>query len=93
MPRVKIDKPDTLLRHYSTSSTEEMSMEHKIAVMNTRQAADYLRNRGLGTSPETIRKGIEQGVFPFGDAIKTERSTVYYIYRKLLDKWIQERTV
>lgn len=62
-----------------------------IETLNPRQAADYLRSIGMSTSDSTIRKGLEQGVFPFGDAVKMENgSYTYYIYRGRLERWIRD---
>lgn len=33
--------------------------------------------RTLGKSEQTIRKGLQMGVYPFGTAFKLEGSTVY----------------
>ncbi len=64
----------------------------KIETLTPRETADYLRGLGMSTSEDTIRKGLDQGVFPFGDVVQTGSSPVYYIYRALLDKWAEERT-
>ena len=40
-----------------------------------------------------MRRGIEQGVYPFGLCIKTDGSAVYQIFKRLLDEWIAERAV
>lgn len=64
----------------------------RIQTMSTRDAAQYLRERGLSTSAETIQSGLKQGVFPFGDCVTTEAGgRVYYIYKQLLDEWISQR--
>lgn len=64
----------------------------RIEILTPRDTAEYLRNRGMSTSEDTIRKGLDQRVFPFGDVVQTGSSPVYYIYRALLDKWAEERT-
>lgn len=63
----------------------------RIEILTPRDTAEYLRNRGMSTSEDTIRKGIDQGVFKFGDVVQTGKAPVYYIYRALLDKWADER--
>lgn len=45
----------------------------------------------MSISPDTLRRGIEQGVYPFGLCIKTDGSAVYQIFKRLLDEWIAER--
>ena len=47
-----------------------------IQTMTPQSAAEYLRARGMSISPDTLRRGIEQGVYPFGLCIKTDGSAV-----------------
>lgn len=65
----------------------------RIATLTPQDAAQYLRDRGLSISPDTLRQGIKQGVYPFGIVIEMERSPVFQIFKKQLDAWIAERTV
>ena len=65
----------------------------RIATLTVQDAAQYLRDRGLSISPDTLRQGIKQGVYPFGIVIEMERSPVFKIFKKQLDAWIAERTV
>ena len=55
-----------------------------ISTMTPQGAAEYLRARGMSISPDTLRRGIEQGVYPFGLCIKTDGSAVYQIFKRLL---------
>lgn len=55
------------------------------------QAAERLRALGMKITAPTIREGMAQGRFPFGDYIKTEKSCVCYVYPRLLERWISER--
>ena len=64
-----------------------------IETMTPQEAAVELRERGMRTSPEIIRAGIEQRVFPFGDCITTDKGARYYIYREFFERWINEREV
>ena len=64
-----------------------------ILTMTPQGAAEYLRESGMSISPDTLRRGIEQGVYPFGLCIKTDGSAVYQIFKRLLDEWIAERAV
>lgn len=64
-----------------------------IETMTPQEAAVELRERGMRTSPEIIRAGIEQRVFPFGDCITTDKGARYYIYRELFEQWTKEREV
>lgn len=65
----------------------------RIATLTVQDAAQYLRDRGLSISPDTLRQGIKQGVYPLGIVIEMERSPVFQIFKKQLDAWIAERTV
>ncbi len=44
-------------------------------------------------SPTVVRNGIKQGVFPFGDAIESEKPGTFrfFVYPKLLDEWMVEK--
>ena len=60
-------------------------------VMTVAEATARLREVGMRTSCETLRKGLAQRVFPFGDCVQADKLPVFYIYRPLLEKWIGER--
>lgn len=34
----------------------------------------------LGVNPQTVRRGLEQGVYPFGCAVKCEKSYSYQFF-------------
>ena len=63
--------------------------------LNAEEAACMLRDAGISITAKTVRAGIKQRVFPFGDYIdaetKDEKPTVK-IYAKLLKKYIEERS-
>lgn len=55
--------------------------------MSVREAA-----RIIGCSEQTIRVGIQQGVFPWGQAIKSSSKYTYVINRKEFEmKWSKEK--
>ena len=63
-----------------------------IETLNAVEATEILRNVGLRISPETVRDGIQQGVFPFGDCVMSGGIVEWcYIYRNQLDRWIAEK--
>lgn len=63
-----------------------------IETLNAREAAEILRGYGMRTKAETIRCGIEQGKFPFGEIVITQNGNKRcYIYKRLLDEWIKSR--
>ena len=60
-------------------------------LMTVEDAVKRLREVGMKTSRETLREGLAQRVFPFGDCVLMDKSPVCYIYRPLLEQWIAER--
>lgn len=62
-----------------------------IETMTTEEAAQELRARGMKISPETIRLGLLDRRFPFGDCIPGGKQPRIFVYRKLLNQWIAER--
>lgn len=64
-----------------------------IETLTPEKAAEELRSLGVKISPETIRKGLQQKTYPFGDYVDRGTSPVYFIYRKLFDEWVKERLV
>lgn len=44
----------------------------------------------LGKSQDFIRYGLQQGVLPFGTAVKMSGEYSYYISREALEKFIKE---
>ena len=61
------------------------------SLMTVEDAVKRLREVGMSTSRETVREGLAQRVFPFGDCVLMEKSPVCYVYRPLLERWIAER--
>lgn len=64
-----------------------------IETLTPAEATEILRGYGMKMSPDTLRYGIEQGVYPFGVCIQCGRQPAYQIFTKLLDDWIKERLV
>lgn len=62
-----------------------------IETMTLHQASKYLRDKGLSLCSDTLADGLEQGVYPFGVCIRTDRSRVFQIFKKKLDAWIAAR--
>ncbi len=66
-------------------------MEHKkIETLTIKQAVDELRELGMNITPDRLRAGINQGVFPFGICIQM-KNFEFEIYRVPFEKWIAER--
>lgn len=63
-----------------------------LKTITPQEAAEKLRSLGMKTSPDFIRMGIEQKVFPFGDAVDNGNGGYrYYVYSRLFDEWISSR--
>lgn len=60
-------------------------------VLTAEETVNRLREVGMKISRETLRKGLEQRVFPFGDCVRADNAPVCWIYKKLLEHWISER--
>ena len=64
-----------------------------IKTLTTQEAVEGLRSHGLKISPERLRLGLEQRVYPFGVVVVMESGQrVPEIYSVLLDQWIAERS-
>lgn len=59
-------------------------------ILTIQQACKVLKEHGFSVSPAHLGAGLQQGVYPFGVAIKMSE-WVYEIYSTLLMKWIAER--
>lgn len=42
----------------------------------------------LKVNPETVRHGLEQGVYPFGCAVKCEKRYSYQFYPEMVKKYL-----
>ncbi len=62
-----------------------------IETLTTEQATERLRSFGMAISPQAVRDGIQQKIFPFGDCIVSDRGRKFLVYRVMLDRWIEER--
>lgn len=64
----KKGRKQRLLTQKSLSNSSERggTLVQIILTMTPQGAAEYLRASGMSISPDTLRRGIEQGVYPFG---------------------------
>lgn len=46
--------------------------------------------KAMGTSPLTIRRGLEQGVFPFGCAVECEKRFAYLFFSNKVKEYLGE---
>ena len=68
-------------------------MAELMRVIKAEEAAEILKEHGYNSANAVkVKMGLEQGVFPFGQAIHMGKQTVYDIYEKQLMDWIKERS-
>ena len=67
-------------------------MAKVMVVIGIKEAAKILRENGMQISDADLRAGIEQRVYPFGDAVIVTSKPVFHVYLPLLMRWISERS-
>ena len=85
-----IDESAKYLRENGIKISKEESM---VKTMTIDEAAKYLRENGVKISKETLSNGIQAEKLPFGLCIDTGRSRVFMIFKRLVDKWLEEREI
>lgn len=60
--------------------------------MTPEDVACELRKLGLNVTTETIRQGIKQGKYPFGEFIQMKKP-VFQIFRKKFIEWVEENFI
>jgi len=80
-----------MIAQAKTNKTDLRGGEKLKDILTVEEATEKLRSLGMRISPTTLRSGMEQGRFPFGDFIKTDKSCVCYVYTRLLERWVEER--
>lgn len=65
-------------------------MKKMIEVISVNEACKILAEYGYSITPQKLRLGLTQGVYPFGDAIQFKQWD-FDIYKHLLLKRIRER--
>lgn len=81
---------DNDIRKFEEEVSDTMGV---IETMTPQEATEVLRNHGMRMSPDTLRYGLEQGLYPFGICIQCDKQPVYQIFRRLFYEWIAEREV
>jgi hypothetical protein len=60
-------------------------------IITAEEATERLRAMGMRISPETLRNGIEQGRFTFGDVVRSNRDNIRcYVYEKKMMEWARD---
>ena len=67
--------------------------EDKFSHIQQATSTEIMRASGMSMTTNTLRAGLQQGVFPFDDYIEREKGPVYHINKKLFDRWMAERAV
>lgn len=80
-----------ILHGYYTTPVEQWQGGKYGKTMTIDEAAKYLRENGVKISKETLSDGIQAEKLPFGVCIETGRSRVFMIFKRLVDKWLEER--
>lgn len=63
-----------------------------IRTLMAAEATERLRAEGIRISPETIRAGLQQKVFPFGDCVMVDGKPKWcYVYASMLESWRKKR--
>ena len=64
---------------------------YKVKVLTIEEATEILRAAGLSISPDTLRRGIKQGVYLFGTCIEGAKQRIFHVYEKLMEEWMKKR--
>ena len=63
-----------------------------ITQLSAAEAVELMRERGLRINPETLREGMMDRRYPFGECFKTSNGSVRcLVYKSLLLRWLDER--
>ena len=63
-----------------------------ITQISAAEAVGLMRKRGLRINPETLREGMMDRRYPFGECFKTSNGSVRcLVYKSLLLQWLDER--
>lgn len=63
-----------------------------IETLTVQEATELLRSYGMKISVDTLGRGLQQGVYPFGIYIQGKKDPIYQIFRVKLDKWVLEHS-
>ena len=78
-------------KHYETVKEYE---GFEIETITLQELSVLLRSLGMKVSEPVLGSGLEQGRYPFGVAINTDKGgRRYEIYKRLVDEWIRERAI
>ena len=63
-----------------------------IETLTVQEATELLRRNGIKISVETLGRGLQQGVYPFGIYIRGKKAPIYQIFKVQFDRWVLERS-
>lgn len=65
--------------------------EVNLSTLTAEEATERLRAWGMRISPDMVRKGIEQGAFPFGVVVRSGADNPRcFVFHKLLYRWAEQ---
>lgn len=68
--------------------------ELHVETLTIQQTAQIFRDVGIATTEEKIRNGIEQGLFPFGVIVRSDKGNVMSeIYTRQVYEYLKARAV
>ncbi len=70
-----------------------MASNWTIETLTVAETTELLRSCGMRISVDTLRLGLQQGVYPFGVYVAAKGGPVYQIFAKQLEQWIADRAV
>ena len=67
--------------------------ESIVKTMTIDEAAKYLRGNGVKSAKERLSDGIQSEKLPGGVCSETGGSRVFMIFKRLVDRWLEEREI
>lgn len=65
-------------------------MSESIRTITVEAATNRMRDMGMSVKADTVRRGIQQGQFPFGICIECPKQPRYIVFEKKFEQWAAE---
>ena len=65
-------------------------MLESIRTITVEATTNRMRDMGISIKADTVRRGIQQGVFPFGICIECAKQPRFIVYEKKFEQWAAE---
>lgn len=64
-----------------------------VETLTLEAATERLRAEGLKMSKDTLKNGIQQGIFPFGACVERDggKAPWCYIFPVMMEEWLDQR--